>query len=173
MKKMTAGFIAGALLMVSAQALGSSSSLVGKKIQAEYTLTVYGKKLADSAIVIDGKSYAPVRAIGELAGYNVSVAGRNISLNEKSTVSPGKSADKGGNAVIAPVPVFTPESGSTVTRTKINAIDNKIDTVVDSILTTSSALKADPDNTDLKSKLNQYKEEYAELLEQKEAELEK
>lgn len=85
MKKIAAGFLAGAILMVSAQALGATSTLVGKKIQAEYTVNVYGKKLVDPAIIIDGKSYAPVRAIGELAGYKVSISGKNISLDEKDS----------------------------------------------------------------------------------------
>lgn len=43
MKKIAAGVIAGAILMVGAQALGASATLVGKAIQAEYTVNVYGK----------------------------------------------------------------------------------------------------------------------------------
>lgn len=84
MKKIAAGVIAGAILMMGAQALGASATLVGKAIQAEYSVKVYGKKLADPAIVIDGKSYAPVRAIGELAGFKVTVEGKTISLVEKT-----------------------------------------------------------------------------------------
>ncbi|WP_342421736.1 hypothetical protein [Paenibacillus sp. FSL E2-0178] len=170
MKKIAAGFIAGAILMVGAQALGASATLVGKAIQAEYTVKVYGKKLADPAIVIDGKSYAPVRAIGELAGFKVSVEGKTISLEEK-TGADSSSSDK--NTIVGPVPIVTPDPALTVTKSKIEVIDAKIDTAVNNILATSSLLKASPDSADLKLKLEQYKAEYADLLKQKDLELQK
>lgn len=47
----------------------------------------------DTAIIIDGKSYAPVRVIGEAAGYDVSMQDKRIVLNEKSSPTatiPGK-----------------------------------------------------------------------------------
>lgn len=109
MKKIAAGFLAGAILMVSAQALGATSTLVGKKIQAEYTVNVYGKKLVDPAIIIDGKSYAPVRAIGELAGYKVSISGKNINLDEKDSGAGALANDKNTNAVLGPRPTTTPD----------------------------------------------------------------
>ncbi|MNY57367.1 hypothetical protein D3C86_1935620 [compost metagenome] len=74
---------------------------------------------------------------------------------------------------MGPVPTLTPDSAAAVTKGKIKAIDSKIDAVVDNILSTSSKLKADPDSGDLKDKLEQYKAEYADLLQQKDAELQK
>lgn len=171
MKKIAAGFIAGAILMVGAQALGASASLVGKTIQAEYTVNVYGKKLAVPAIVIDGKSYAPVRAIGELAGYKVTVQGKIISLEEKAGAEAVASSER--SSLVGPVPVITPDPALTETRSKIDAIDAKIDTAVNNILAASSLLKASPDSIDLKLKLDQYKAEYADLLKQKDLELQK
>ncbi|KAI7257552.1 hypothetical protein KC345_g10767 [Hortaea werneckii] len=154
-----------------AQALGASASLVGKTIQGEYTVNVYGKKLAVPAIVIDGKSYAPVRAIGELAGYKVSVQGKIISLEEKTSADAASSDEKG--SLVGPVPVITPDPALTVTKSRIEVIDAKIDAAVNNILATSSLLKASPDSTDLKLKLDQYKAEYADLLKQKDLELQK
>ncbi|CQR57208.1 hypothetical protein [Paenibacillus riograndensis] len=173
MKKLAAGFLAGAVLMIGTQAIGASTSLVGKTIQAEYTVNVYGKKLAVPAIVIDGKSYAPVRAIGELAGYKVSLSGKTISLDEKEAAALPSLADRNAGITMGPVPTLTPDSAAAVTKGKIKAIDSKIDAVVDNILSTSSKLKADPDSGDLKDKLEQYKAEYADLLQQKDAELQK
>ncbi|MEK4059732.1 MULTISPECIES: hypothetical protein [Paenibacillus] len=173
MKKIAAGFLAGAILMVSAQALGATSSLVGKKIQAEYTVNVYGKKLVDPAIIIDGKSYAPVRAIGELAGYKVSISGKNINLDEKDSGAGALANDKNTNAVLGPRPTSTPDPLPAVTKNKIKQIDEKIDTVVDNILVTSSLLKTDANNAELKLKLEQYKSEYTDLLKQKDLELQK
>lgn len=171
MKKIAAGVIAGAILMVGAQALGASSSLVGKAIQAEYTVKVYGKKLADPAIVIDGKSYAPVRAIGELAGFKVSVNGKTISLDDKVQEMPPLLDEKSG--MVGPAPVSTPDPALTSVKSKIEIIDEKIDAVVDNILATSSLLKASPGNADLKQRLEQYKSDYADLLKQKDQELQK
>lgn len=171
MKKIAAGVVAGAILMVGAQALGASSSLVGKAIQAEYTVKVYGKKLADPAIVIDGKSYAPVRAIGELAGFNVSVKGKTISLDDKVQEMPPLLDEKSG--LVGPAPVSTPDPALTAAKSKIEIIDEKIDAVVDNILATSSLLKASPGNADLKQRLEQYKADYADLLKQKDQELQK
>ncbi|WP_342436425.1 hypothetical protein NSS79_24075 [Paenibacillus sp. FSL L8-0436] len=173
MKKIAAGFLAGAILMVSAQVLGATSSLVGKKIQAEYTVNVYGKKLVDPAIIIDGKSYAPVRAIGELAGYKVSISGKNINLDEKDSGAGALANDKNTNAVLGPRPTATPDPLPAVTKNKIKQIDEKIDTVVDNILVTSSLLKTDANNAELKLKLEQYKSEYTDLLKQKDLELQK
>lgn len=171
MKKIAAGVIAGAILMVGAQALGASSTLVGKAIQAEYTVNVYGKKLADPAIVIDGKSYAPVRAIGELAGFKVTVKGKTINLDDKVQQAPPLSDER--TALVGPVPVSTPDPALTAAKSKIEIIDGKIDSVVDNILAASSQLKASPGNAELKQKLEQYKEDYADLLKQKDQELQK
>ncbi|WNS44219.1 hypothetical protein [Paenibacillus sp. MMS20-IR301] len=171
MKKIAAGLVAGALLLAGTQVLGASSSLVGKAIQAEFTVNVYGKKLADPAIVIDGKSYAPVRAIGEIAGFKVSVDGKTISLDEKTESASFASSDR--SPAVGPVPVVTPDPAVSITKSRIEVIDSKIDDAVDRILTASSQLKANPDNAELKLKLNQYKAEYADLLKQKDAELQK
>lgn len=78
MKKIIVSFLAGALLMVSVQAFGSSVSQIGKKIQTEYTVTIDGQKLKVPAIAVDGQSFAPVRAFGNAAGYEVSVSGKDI-----------------------------------------------------------------------------------------------
>ncbi|WP_151737646.1 hypothetical protein [Paenibacillus tengchongensis] len=174
MKKVAAAFLAGAVLMVGTQAIGASGTLVGKTIEAEYTVKVYGKKLADPAIVINGKSYAPVRAIGELAGYKVSVSGKTISLDEKRTTAAAQENEDIGTSLIGPVlPVMAPDAAMSVTKSRIEVIDGKIDAVVAQILATSSRLKADPDNIELKRSLEHYKDGYAELLKQKELELEK
>lgn len=171
MKKIAAGVIAGAILMMGAQALGASATLVGKAIQAEYSVKVYGKKLADPAIVIDGKSYAPVRAIGELAGFKVTVEGKTISLVEKTGTDLFSSSDRLPTAT--PVPGATPDPALTLTKSKLEVIDAKIDIAVNNILTTSSELKSNPGSAELKLKLEQHKAEYADLLKQKDLELQK
>lgn len=95
MKKYVAGFLAGALFTLAGAAFADDiQSLIGKKIQGEAVVELNGQAL-DTAIIVNGKSYAPVRAIGEAAGYEVSMQDKKIILDEKvsntSTAStPGK-----------------------------------------------------------------------------------
>jgi hypothetical protein len=132
-------------------------------------VNVYGKKLADPAIVIDGKSYAPLRAIGELAGYKVTVEGKTINLDEKTDEGAASSSER--SAIAGLVPLVTPDPALTAAKSRIEVIDGKIDTAVNNILTTSRLLKSDPGNAELKLKLEQYKTEYSDLLKQKDLEL--
>ncbi|MDK8193778.1 hypothetical protein QP794_27220 [Paenibacillus sp. UMB7766-LJ446] len=93
MKKYVASFLAGALFVLSTTAFANDiKSLVGKKIQGEAVVELNGQAL-DNAIIVDGKSYAPVRVIGEAAGYDVSMQNKKIILDEKpsaTVTTPGK-----------------------------------------------------------------------------------
>ncbi|WP_433581378.1 hypothetical protein [Paenibacillus amylolyticus] len=93
MKKYVAGFLAGAVFVLSASAFADDiQSLIGKKIQGEAVMELNGEAL-DTAIIVDGKSYASVRVIGEAAGYDVSMQNKKIILDEKSSATvtvPGK-----------------------------------------------------------------------------------
>lgn len=93
MKKYVAGFLAGALFMLSAAAFANDiPSLVGKKIQGQTVVKLEGQEL-DTAIIVDGKSYSPTRSIGEAAGFDVSMQDKEIILNKKTSqtaTTPGK-----------------------------------------------------------------------------------
>ncbi|MEK4142131.1 hypothetical protein NST48_14340 [Paenibacillus sp. FSL M7-0547] len=162
MKKIIVSFLAGALMMVSVQAFGSSVSQIGKKIQTEYTVTIDGKKLTVPAIAVDGQSFAPVRAFGNAAGYEVSVNGKDIFLNkgddskvvsQEQTVTPSKE----------------PAATLTDNQNKLATISAKIIISGSDIGFTEAQLKDDPNNTELKAKLEKLKSEYADLLAQKAA----
>lgn len=162
MKKVVAAFLAGALMMVSVQAFGSSISQIGKKIQTEYTVTVDGQKLTVPAIAVDGKSYAPVRAIGEAAGYDVQVSGKSISLNKES-------AAVSNNIVNLPEP--TPEVIAPVTSVKeptekeenisrLISLKGQLAKIAVDISIAEAQIKNDPNNVELKNKLEASKVEY-------------
>lgn len=91
MKKYIAGFLAGALFTIAGAAFADDiQTLIGKKIQGEAVVELNGQAL-DNAIIVDGKSYAPVRSIGEAAGYEVSMQNKKITLGQKeATTTPGK-----------------------------------------------------------------------------------
>lgn len=59
-----------AILLLSSQAFADSLSKVGNKITAESPVYFNGKQLND-AIITDGTSYAPLRAIAEELGIDV------------------------------------------------------------------------------------------------------
>lgn len=69
MKKIVAAFLVGALTMVSFQAFASSGFL-GKKIDGETSLKINGK-VVGQAIIVDGKSFAPVREVTNGVGGSV------------------------------------------------------------------------------------------------------
>ena len=85
MKKIVAGFLAGALMMVSVQAFGSGVNLIGKKIDGQADLKIDGKVVGQT-IIVQGKSYAPVREITNGVGgsvqYNKSGGAVEMSLND-------------------------------------------------------------------------------------------
>lgn len=92
MKKAIVGFIAGAIFMLSTQAYGSGISLIGKKVSGEVNVVVDGKQLS-KAIIVEGKSYAPVRDISNGVGADLIyekggpiVLSTNSSSSEKSVV---------------------------------------------------------------------------------------
>ncbi|MCU6709776.1 hypothetical protein M6D81_13850 [Paenibacillus sp. J5C_2022] len=70
MKKVAIGIVIGAVLMFSGQALAEQASMIGKKVGSVAELYLDGKRMSD-VIVIDGKSYAPVRELSEGLGRGV------------------------------------------------------------------------------------------------------
>lgn len=91
MKKIVIGFIAGALFMVSAQAFGDGISFIGKKVEGEAPVTINGKVVGE-AIIIKGKSFAPVRELTNGFGGKVnSASGGGIALS--SSVEVEKAVD--------------------------------------------------------------------------------
>lgn len=77
------GAIIGAAIMIVGTAAADTISLKGKKIESEADVVVDGVKIG-TAILIEGKSYAPVRVIGEAAGFNVDFKDWTVILETPS-----------------------------------------------------------------------------------------
>jgi predicted nucleotide-binding protein len=90
MKKVIAGLIAGIVLMFSVQAFGDGISFTGKKVDGETAVTINGKEVG-KAVVINGKSFAPVREI--TGGFGGKVESANSEVIALST-GEQKSDDK-------------------------------------------------------------------------------
>jgi cobalamin biosynthesis protein CbiG len=80
MRKYIVGFLVGAIFTLSTSVFADDiQSLIGRKVQAESTVSVDGQKL--TTIVVEGKNYAPVRSLGEAAGYTVTVDGKDVIMS--------------------------------------------------------------------------------------------
>ena len=66
-KRLAVGFVIGAVLMFSTQAVAENISLIGKKVGSEAKVFIEGKEVSN-AIIVNSKSYAPVRDIVEHFG---------------------------------------------------------------------------------------------------------
>lgn len=87
MKKVVVSFLAGAVFATSATVFADNvKSLVGRKVQAETDVMLNGQKI-DTAVAINGKSYAPVRSIAEAAGLDVNYRNGRIELDTVRDVS--------------------------------------------------------------------------------------
>ncbi|WP_375104950.1 hypothetical protein ACDZ28_13675 [Paenibacillus sp. RS8] len=82
MKKFIAGVIVGGFLFVGVFAFADGSSLIGQKVQGLFSVEKAGTKVAD-AIVINGTAYAPVRAVSDATGTELTVEGKRIIIQEK------------------------------------------------------------------------------------------
>jgi len=114
MKKFVCGLLIGFLLAIPTYALAEQESMIGKTVGAEYPVIIDGKVLEVPAIVVDGRSFAPVRAIGEAMGLNVSFENQTVILTNQTP----QEAEKGEGEGTVPEPPQTtqevPEFGYTL-----------------------------------------------------------
>lgn len=78
------GLVVGLVLSFTASVYADDiKSLVGSSIQGEAPVIADGKNVGN-AIIVDGKSYAPVRSISEAAGFDVKMENKQIIMTQKS-----------------------------------------------------------------------------------------
>jgi len=79
LRKYLLGFLVGILFASAVPAYGAVSSLVGKKVSSEITVKL-DKKEIGTAIVVDGRSYLPVRSLSDAIGLKLNVTKEEVSL---------------------------------------------------------------------------------------------
>jgi hypothetical protein len=85
-------FVLGVVVASSTGTVAAKvNSLIGKKVTAELTVVVNGKELADKGAVVDGRTNAPVRAIAEAVGGNVTLSGNTVTINTEQKAVPSES----------------------------------------------------------------------------------
>ncbi|MED1780537.1 hypothetical protein P4V43_01715 [Brevibacillus fortis] len=84
MRKYIIGTLFGLLIGTSISVHAEVVSLVGKVVEGELPVNINGKTFNNKAIVVDGRAYLPVHAIGDTLGYNASlVPNEGIKLYPK------------------------------------------------------------------------------------------
>lgn len=79
MKKYIVGFLAGAVFAISATAFADTiPSLIGKKVQAQYTVEVNGKVL--NTVVVEGSNYVLFALLERQQGMMYLLKGRRLFL---------------------------------------------------------------------------------------------
>lgn len=81
------GFVLGIVVTLSSSsAFAAVESLLGKKVTGEMDVVVNGSKLQNKGAVIDGVTNAPVRALSDALGAELSLDGNTIFINSVSEV---------------------------------------------------------------------------------------
>jgi hypothetical protein len=167
MRKYLIGAFVGILLTLASSVYASDiTSLIGKTVQGVFPVKVNGDTLAKTAIVIDGTSYLPVRAIGDAIGYDVSFnADLGIELKKKEVVPMSSSV---------PLTTSTATLAPTVTDTvySIEEIETNIRFAKSFISGFEYNLRNNPENVDAKDQLKKYSDELA-IWEARKADLSK
>lgn len=96
-KRIVVSFIAGILVAIGTSVVHADvASLIGKRIDGQFPIRVNGELSEVPAITIDGVSYIPLRAAGELFGAKVSWIDGEIQMNKlpESQLTPEELAEK-------------------------------------------------------------------------------
>jgi hypothetical protein len=121
-------FIIGVLVGISITAAGSAyaddivQSVVGKSVDGQLPVKISGKELSTQAIVVEGTSYLPVRAVGE-------------SLNMEVKYDPATGIElKGAKAMTETVPFDKEALRARLERNnKVMELRNKQRAIIDEI----------------------------------------
>lgn len=84
MRKYIVGAVLGAILATGIPAHAAILNMIGKQVDGTFPVKVNGSSLDKQAIVIDGTSYLPVRALGDALNMDISFnADLGIELKSK------------------------------------------------------------------------------------------
>lgn len=140
MKKFIMGLIVGLALSLAVTAYAEDiKSLVGKQVDGQAAVVLDGEELSVQAVIIEGTSYAPIRAVGEAVGKEVDWKEGKVVMENKQT------------AVVAPNP-----SGETTTKTfSKDVIESEIQNLEVILYDQKLRFQDRPDLTELESKITE------------------
>lgn len=164
MKKLLIGFVCGALLMFSGQALAEEISMIGKKVGSEATVVVDGVEVSN-AVIIDSKSYAPVRDIvdqfdGQVTWQEGKGGERSvitIARNERDITSPSELLNH--DLLLAKQRKLELEKQISDLQSKVKGIETDIIPRIEAIIAKYPDV---PANADRYAEIEKYKQEVTE-----------
>ncbi|MEW9697778.1 hypothetical protein [Paenibacillus sp. SI8] len=169
MKKYVIGGIAGFVLATAAGAYAQEANkLINQIVQGVFPVVLESKSLGD-AIIVDNKTYLPVRDFGEAVGYKVTFTEDQKVVLTKN--APGGTVAKPSQPALTPTP--TPEP---TIQGKIDQLQALIDNANLNITAFEDKIKnfPSPNNDDYKKTINklkaditQYEKDIADLEKQK------
>ncbi|WP_438446778.1 stalk domain-containing protein [Gorillibacterium sp. sgz5001074] len=173
MKKYIVGGLAGFTLATALSAHAEISSILGKPVSALYNVSVNGNSLDVPAIMVDDRTFLPVRAFGEATGYTVSFDERLGVMMTKVQPSPTPTHAPASTPVSSPAP----SPGQTVSKEeKIAKLLEKIKYNYSMITATQRAMEIDLTEeffhagnrkiTEYQNEIAQYQKELGELTNQ-------
>lgn len=162
MKKFILGVIVGIVVATTSSVYADEiKSVIGKSIDGELPVKISGKELTTQAIVVEGTSYLPVRAVGE-------------SLNMEVKYDPATGIELKGVAMAETVPFDKEAIKARLERSnRILELKNKQKAIIEEIPQYSNIVKA----ADLKKGTDasyEYNDEYyaaKKIWEEKKAEI--
>ncbi|MBW7475956.1 hypothetical protein K0T92_14515 [Paenibacillus oenotherae] len=80
MRKYIVGFLVGLLAASAMPAYGAVQSLIGKKVGGELSISYNGEQIG-KGIIVDGRSYLPVRDTANALGLNLNVGKEGVQLS--------------------------------------------------------------------------------------------
>lgn len=147
MKKFVMGLVLGVGLTVAVSAAAEEiQSLIGKQVEGQVAVVVDGVQINVPAAIIDGTSYAPVRAVGEAVGKEVDWKEGKVILESKQEATPAPSTAVSVSPTATPAP-------STVKYSR-DVIEAEIQRLETSLYSQKLRLEERPDLTDLKDKIS-------------------
>ncbi|MNR93452.1 hypothetical protein D3C72_245090 [compost metagenome] len=103
MKKFVMGLVLGVGLTVAVSAAAEEiQSLIGKQVEGQVAVVVDGVQINVPAAIIDGTSYAPVRAVAEAVGKEVDWKEGKVILESKQEATPSAGVSISPTATPAP-----------------------------------------------------------------------
>lgn len=84
----------------------ASSPLIGAKVQGLFTVQKADGTKIGEAVIINGSAYAPVRAVSEASGAELTVEGKTIIMGSKPETTPATSETTQTEQVETPTPTI-------------------------------------------------------------------
>lgn len=145
MKKYIIGGLVGFMLATAAGANAQGvTKLIDQVVQGVFPVTVDGTSIGD-AVVIDNKTYLPVREFGEAVGYKVTFSDAQEVVLTKNTDATTPSVP-----VTPQPPTITPQKSNSQIQAEIDTINDRIKWVKKSVEASEYDIKG---NSSLKDQL--------------------